>query len=161
MYLYYISVSLRLMFFNFYLWIFDLCVVFCRQLSFFVLWSLQTLKMNDKYFRRCRINAMTSIFLWWIFISFHQHQHSCVWFLNSYWYSIRNQLCALLIWVRTVQVFALLFVRDTCVCIVFIVSLNHGFIRIFLLNKDCLFNNTLRPNYSNSISSVEKASNKR
>jgi hypothetical protein len=31
----------------------------------FVLWHLQTLKMNDKYFRRFRIN---DIFLWWIFI---------------------------------------------------------------------------------------------
>ena len=80
---------------------------------------------------------------------------------------MRNQLSALLIWIRTVETFALLFLHDTCVCIDFILSRNHGFIRIFLLNKDCLFNNMLShsselsPNYSNSISSVENASNKR
>jgi hypothetical protein len=108
-YLYYISVSLRLMFFNFYLWIFDLCVVFCRQLSFFVLWSLQTLKMNDKYFRRFRINVMTSVFLWWIFISsvstflplvfkflliFHKESTMCIINMSSNCSSFCSIVCA-------------------------------------------------------------------
>ena len=36
---------------------------------FLPLWYYQTLKMNDKYFRRFMINVLTSIFLWWIFLS--------------------------------------------------------------------------------------------
>ena len=132
-------------------------------MALFVLKHLQTLKMNDKYSRRFRINVMTSIFLWWIFVSsvptflclvfkfqliFHKESTMCIINMSSncfklllYCFSM-TLVCGLSsFWVLTMALSEYSFW-------IMIVYLIICYIMSHL--------SELSPNYSNSISSVEK-----